>query len=130
MTNEDLYQLVGGVAADVASIRSAQQKQALTLVGIQRTQEQQSESFDELREQVDHLQSAEEDRANGAIAEERRRSLFWWKFAVSALIALLVPTLSIVWQGGRLTEKIEQLSERVDQVTVDREARIRAIEHH
>ena len=134
MNGPDLSQLIGSLAKDMAFVRAVQSKQGAEIALVRATQERQTNDIEGVKDALEARSvaaaQAEEMRLAAAADSERKRSVFWWQFALSALAALLIPTLSIVWQGGRLTEHIEQLSRRVDQMSVDHESRIRAIEHN
>ncbi len=134
MRSDDTHTMLGKLMTAVAEVSRVQERQGHSISSMQIRLEEQTEIVDELKEaEQERARVAlkeETDRAERAREEEYRRTMFWWKLLVGALITLSIPTLTFVWQGGRLTEKIEQLSNHVNAFTTDHELRIRSLEQH
>ena len=91
MNGPDLSQLIGSLAKDMAFVRAVQSKQGAEIALVRATQERQTNDIEGVKDALEARSvaaaQAEEMRLAAAADSERKRSVFWWKFALSALAA-------------------------------------------
>lgn len=98
---DDYAQNIGALAADIAKIRG----------------------------DIRMLQEAEQSRIYQEREEAVRRHAFWWKLASLLITLFMIPTITVIWQAGRLIERIDNISTQVNNLSADHEIRLRVIEH-
>lgn len=109
VNNNDLAHLIGQVAGDVAAVRATQAEQ---------------------ESDIKELKDASARRDEIVREADSKRAAFWWKFVSLTVALLLVPTITVIWQAGRLIERIDNIAQQVTHLNVDHEVRLRSLEHH